>query len=64
MDEVEVVVQINGKVRAKLLLPAGASPEEMLAAARAHERIGSLLAGKTELKAFTVPDKLVNIVVK
>ncbi|NLY39607.1 MAG: leucine--tRNA ligase, partial [Firmicutes bacterium] len=64
VDEVEVVVQINGKVRAKLLLPAGASPEEMLAAARAHERIGSLLAGKTELKAFTVPDKLVNFVVK
>ena len=63
VDEVEVVVQINGKVRAKLLLPAGASPEEMLAAARAHERIGSLLAGKTELKAFTVPDKLVNFVV-
>ena len=64
VDEVEVVVQINGKVRAKLLLPAGASPEEMLAAARAHKRIGSLLAGKTELKAFTVPDKLVNFVVK
>ncbi|MEW5784720.1 MAG: leucine--tRNA ligase [Bacillota bacterium] len=62
--DVEVVVQINGKLRAKLTLPAGTTEEELLAAARAHARVSELLTGKEVVKTVTVPDKLVNIVVR
>ena len=61
-EEVQVVLQINGKVRAKLDLPAGLSREELETRAKAHERIKELLEGTTIRKIITVPDKLVNIV--
>ncbi|MDR3265234.1 MAG: class I tRNA ligase family protein, partial [Synergistaceae bacterium] len=63
-DSVTVVVQINGKVRARLNLPAGLDEaklkETALADASIQERIGNM----TILKTIVVPDKLVNIVVK
>ncbi len=63
-DEKEIVVQINGKVRCKMLLAAGTSPDEMKAAAHAQERVQEYTEGKTIIKEIAIPDKLVNIVVK
>jgi leucyl-tRNA synthetase len=62
-DTAEVVVQVNGKVRAKLQLPAGLDAEALEAAARADERVTELLADRTVRKVVAVPDKLVSFVV-
>lgn len=61
-DEVEIVIQINGKVRAKLLVPNDASKEEMEKIAMDDEKIKEQLEGKTVRKVIAVPGKLVNIV--
>ncbi len=63
-DEVEVVVQVNGKVRGKLSVAANISREEMQEAAMNDEKIKALVEGKTIVKVVAVPKKLVNIVVK
>ncbi|SHM61606.1 leucyl-tRNA synthetase [Caldanaerovirga acetigignens] len=63
-EEVEMVIQVNGKVRAKMLVPAEIAEEEMKEAALKHEKISSIIEGKTVEKIITVPHKLVNIVVK
>jgi leucyl-tRNA synthetase len=62
-DEVEIVVQINGKVRAKLLMPKDATKEQMEQQALEDEKIKEHIDGKTVRKVITVPGKLVNIVV-
>ena len=62
-EEAEVPVQINGKLRAKVQVPANAGPEEVEAAARSDERIVALLAGKTIRKTIVVPGKMVNFVI-
>lgn len=61
-DEVEVVFQVNGKVRAKLNIARGLSKEELEEKALAAEEIQSFIEGKTVRKVIVVPDKLVNIV--
>lgn len=63
-DEVEVVFQINGKVRDKLTVPSELSGAELEKVALAQERVQQLIAGKTVVKVIAVPNKLVNIVVK
>ena len=63
-DTVQVVVQINGKLRDRLTVPKGLPREQLSARARETERIRALLAGKTIRKAIEVPDKLVNFVVR
>ena len=63
-DEVEMVFQINGKIRSKLVVPAGLAAAEMENLARTDKRIVELTAGKEIVKIVTVPNKLVNIVVK
>ena len=63
-DEVEVVVQVNGKVRGKLSVVSNISREEMQEAAMNDEKIKTLVEGKTIVKVIAVPKKLVNIVVK
>ncbi len=63
-EMVEIVVQINGKVRAKLSVPADADNDAMTEAALANETIKPLIEGKTIVKKIAVPKKLVNIVVK
>jgi leucyl-tRNA synthetase len=63
-EEVTVVIQVNGKVRAKLDLPAGTEEEKLKELALASERIGKWIDGREIVKIITVPDKLVNIVVK
>ncbi|KZZ85759.1 leucine--tRNA ligase [Bacillus sp. SJS] len=61
-DEVEVVVQFNGKVKAKLLVPAQASKEEMEKIALEDAKVKEQLEGKTIRKVIAVPGKLINIV--
>lgn len=61
-DEVEVVFQVNGKVRAKLNIARGLSRDELEEKALAAEEIQSFINGKTVRKVIVVPDKLVNIV--
>jgi leucyl-tRNA synthetase len=62
-DLVEVPVQVNGKLRAKVVVAAGCTAAELEAAARADERIASLLEGVTVRKVVAVPGRLVNFVV-
>jgi len=62
-DEVEVPVQVNGKVRARVTVPADADRAALEAAARADEKVAALLAGKDVKKIVVVPGKLVNFVV-
>jgi leucyl-tRNA synthetase len=61
-DELELVVQINGKVRDKLIVKRDASSQEVEAAALASPRAQEWTAGKTIRKIIVVPGKLVNIV--
>lgn len=61
-DEVEVVVQVNGKVRAKLVMSKDATKEEMQESALADEKVASNIEGKTIRKIIAVPGKLVNVV--
>ncbi|MEY2530741.1 MAG: leucyl-tRNA synthetase, partial [Verrucomicrobiota bacterium] len=61
-DEVEMPVQVNGKVRDRIRLSILATEEEMKAAALANPKIQQLVAGKTIRKVVVVPKKLVNIV--
>jgi len=61
---IEIAVQICGKLRATVVIPADASKDDMLAAAKANERIAELIDGKTLIKEICVPGKLVNIVVR
>jgi leucyl-tRNA synthetase len=62
-EEIEVPVQINGKLRAKLQVPADIDEETLRAKALADEKIRGLLEGKQVRKVIVVPKKLVNIVV-
>lgn len=63
-DTVEIPVQINGKVRAKVQVPSDADKPTTEAAARADEKISELVADKQIVKLIVVPGKLVNFVVK
>ncbi|MGQ9622911.1 MAG: leucine--tRNA ligase [Candidatus Caldatribacteriaceae bacterium] len=60
---VEVVVQVNGRVRGKIVVPRGIKEEEVIERALADERIRQWLNGKPLKKHVYVPDKLVNLVV-
>ncbi|CAN5231675.1 leucine--tRNA ligase [soil metagenome] len=62
-DTVEIPVQVNGKVRATVAVPAGSDAAAMEAAARAEDKIAGQLAGRTVRKVITVPDRLINFVV-
>ncbi len=59
---VEIAVQFCGKLRAVVMMPAGASREEMAALAKADERVAAALAGKEIKKEIVVPGKIVNFV--
>lgn len=63
LDEVEIAIQINGKVRDKLVVPNGLSKEELEAHVIKNEKTAALIADKTIRKVIAVPGKLVNIVV-
>jgi leucyl-tRNA synthetase len=63
-DTVTLVVQVNGKLRDRIEVPATSSQEELLAAARESEKVTGHLAGKEPVKEVVVPGKLVNLVVR
>ncbi|MBM3737756.1 MAG: leucine--tRNA ligase [Acidobacteria bacterium] len=60
----EVPVQVNGKLRAKLVVPFGTAKEELERIAKAEPRVRPWVKGKEVVKVVVIPDKLVNIVVK
>ena len=62
-DEVEIPVQINGKVRGKIVVATGIDKAALEKAALADEKIRALLEGKTIKKVIVVPGKLVNVVI-
>lgn len=63
-DSVEIVVQINGKVKEKLVVAADADRQELEKIALENDRIKHLLDGKTVVKVVAVPGRLINIVVR
>ena len=63
-DEVEIVVQVNGKLRAKIEIPKDLSKEEMQDLALANDNVKMSIEGKEIKKVIAVPQKLVNIVAK
>ena len=63
-EELEIPVQINGKLRSKIVVPADASEEYILERALADEKVQAAIAGKQIVKKIFVPGKLVNIVVR
>lgn len=63
-DVIEIVVQVNGKVRARLCVVADIQKDDAIALAKAEDRIAAEINGKNVVKEIYVPGKLVNIVVK
>ncbi|QDT50174.1 Leucine--tRNA ligase [Symmachiella dynata] len=63
-SEIEIPVQINGKLRAKIRIPAEADPAAMQAAAEADETVQKQIAGKQVVKVIAVPGRMVNFVVR
>lgn len=61
-NEVEIVLQVNGKVRAKVMIPTDMNKEDLEQLAKDHEEIKAQIEGKTVRKVIAVPGKLVNIV--
>ena len=63
-DEIEVPVQINGKVKARVMVPVDADQATVVGIAKEDERIAELTAGKNVVKEIYVPGRMVNLVVK
>ncbi|PLA28160.1 leucine--tRNA ligase [Corynebacterium coyleae] len=63
-DTVEVPVQINGKVKARIDVATDASKDDLEAAALADDRVAALVDGKTVVKVIAIPGRMVNLVVK
>ena len=61
---VEVVVQVTGKIKARLQMPVDITKEQALAMAKENEAVAALIAGKTIVKEIYVPGKLINLVVR
>jgi leucyl-tRNA synthetase len=63
-DQVEIAIQINGKVREKIMVASGLGKQETEEAAMKNEKVQELIKGKNVIKVIGVPGKLVNIVVR
>jgi leucyl-tRNA synthetase len=63
-DEVEIVIQVNGKVRDKIMMPAGITKEEMEKISLESDKVTKHLEGKTPQKVIVIPNKLISIVAK
>jgi leucyl-tRNA synthetase len=63
-DEIEIPVQVNGKLRSRVIVAADADEATLLTAALADEKVKAAIAGKEIVKKIVVPGKLVNIVVR
>ena len=63
-NEIEIAVQISGKVRGKIMIAVDEDKDSVIAKAKENEAIAPLLDGKTIVKEIYVPGKIVNIVAK
>jgi len=63
-DKIEIVIQVNGKLKAKLMVNADADKDSVLEIAAQEEKVKEALNGKNVLKQIYVQNKLVNFVVK
>ena len=63
-DTVEVILQINGKLRGKIAVPVDMDKDEVIALAKTDEKVAASIEGKTIVKEIVVPNKIVNIVVR
>ncbi|MBO5448907.1 MAG: leucine--tRNA ligase [Ruminococcus sp.] len=63
-EAVEIVVQMNGRIKSRITIPVGADKDSVLAQAKEDKDMAAAMAGKTIVKEIYVPNKLVNIVVK
>ena len=63
-EEVELVVQVNGKLRAKIMAPIDAESQSIQEMALAEEKVARFTGGKRIIKFIVVPNKLVNVVIK
>ena len=63
-DEIEIPVQINGKLVSVVRVPAGSDAKVIEAAALAEEKVKARIAGKNVVKIIVVPGRAVNLVVK
>jgi leucyl-tRNA synthetase len=63
-EELEIPVQLNGKLVARLVVPADATDEVLTDAALTNERLQTRLAGRKVIKTIVVPKRLVNVVAK
>ncbi|MDO4945475.1 MAG: class I tRNA ligase family protein, partial [Ruminococcus sp.] len=61
---VEIAVQVNGKVKARLTIAVDEAKDEVISKAKADPTVAALMEGKNVVKEIYVPNKLVNIVVK
>ena len=64
LDEIEIPVQVNGKLRSRIIVLAGSSEDLIREGALADEKVKTAIAGKQIVKVIVVPSKLVNIVVR
>lgn len=63
-NEIEIAVQVNGKIKTKLMIPAEAEQAEVIALAKADENVKKSVEGMNIIKEIYVKGRLVNIVVK
>ncbi len=63
-DEIQIIVQVNGKLRGKIKVSPGASKDQILDLAKSEENVIKHLAGKQIVKEIFVPNKIINLVVK
>lgn len=63
-DEIQIIVQVNGKLRGKIKVLANSEKDEILAAAKAEDNVSKFLQDKEILKEIFIPNKLINFVVK
>jgi leucyl-tRNA synthetase len=63
-EELEIPIQVNGKLRSRVVVPADASEADLRAAALADEKVRSYLDGREVVKVVVVPQRLVNVVIK
>jgi leucyl-tRNA synthetase len=63
-DEIQIPVQVNGKLRGLVVVPAGVTDDQIKQAALANEKVQAAIAGKLVVNVIVVPKKLVNIVVR
>jgi leucyl-tRNA synthetase len=63
-EELEIPIQVNGKLRSRVIVAPGVSEAELRQSALADERVRALIDGREVVKVIVVPERLVNVVIK